>query len=107
MNISWWKLGTAVPIIYALVAGLMGTVPRLVVLNETIRNLYYHVGMWFSMLALWTGSLVFSIRYLSKPDPISDLKREQGGFHRFLHGHTRLIDWNALGPIHLGQVLDQ
>ena len=40
MNISWWKLGTAVLIIYALVAGLMGTVPRLVVLNETIRHLY-------------------------------------------------------------------
>ena len=69
------KWATVVLIIYALVAGLLGAVPRLVVLNETIRNLYYHVGMWFSMLALWTGSLLFSIKYLSKPDLISDLKR--------------------------------
>lgn len=91
MNVSWWKLGTAVLIIYALVAGLMGTVPRLVVLNETIRNLYYHVGMWFSMLALWTGSLVFSIRYLSKPDPISDLKASKAASIGFYMGILGLL----------------
>ena len=44
--------------------GFLGEVPRLNILNETIRNLYFHVGMWFAMIALMTVSLVYSIRFL-------------------------------------------
>ncbi len=46
---------------YAFVQGFLGDVPRLNILNETIRNLYFHVGMWFAMIALMTVSLVYSI----------------------------------------------
>lgn len=72
----WWKLGSSLLVIYALTAGLLLEVPRLVVLNETIRNLYYHVGMWFSMLALWTVSLYFSIKQLRTPSVEIDRKAE-------------------------------
>lgn len=40
-------------------------VPRLFILNETIRNLYFHVSMWFSMMILFIISFVHSIRYLN------------------------------------------
>jgi heme exporter protein C len=52
---------------YSLVAGLMSPVPRLFILNETIRNLYFHVPMWFTMVALMGVSLGYSIGSLRKP----------------------------------------
>jgi heme exporter protein C len=39
-------------------------VPRLPPLQETIRNLYFHVCMWFAMMILFTVSVVNAIRYL-------------------------------------------
>lgn len=39
-------------------------VPRLFILNETIRNLYFHVCMWFGMMILFGASFWYSIRYL-------------------------------------------
>lgn len=34
------------------------------ILNETIRNLFFHVPSWFAMMFLMTISLVYSMRYL-------------------------------------------
>ena len=39
-------------------------VPHLPILNETIRNLYFHVAMWFGMMILFIVSFVYSIKYL-------------------------------------------
>ena len=44
--------------------GLLMNVPRLPALEETIRNLYFHVGMWMAMMTLFTISFVQAIRYL-------------------------------------------
>lgn len=49
---------------YTLIAGLLADVPRLPILNETIRALYFHVAMWFSMIAMLTVGIVYSIKYL-------------------------------------------
>ncbi|MCR9153813.1 MAG: cytochrome c biogenesis protein [Bacteroidetes bacterium] len=62
----WWKALGIILVLYSIIAGLLGEVPRLVILNETIRVLYYHVPMWFSMVAMMTISLVFSIRALGE-----------------------------------------
>jgi heme exporter protein C len=61
-----WKTLTVLILLYTVIAGLLIDVPRLNILNETIRNLFYHVPMWFGMLLLLLTSLVYSIRYLSK-----------------------------------------
>ncbi len=45
--------------------GLLGDVPRLDILNETIRNLYFHVPLWFAMLVQMGISWVFALMYLS------------------------------------------
>ncbi|GAO41220.1 putative cytochrome c biogenesis protein [Flavihumibacter petaseus NBRC 106054] len=46
------------------VAGLIGGVPAKPILNETIRNLYYHVAMWFAMSIFFVVSVVNAVMYL-------------------------------------------
>jgi heme exporter protein C len=62
---SWWKVLAVLLIFYTLIAGLLFRVPRLFILHETIRNLYFHVPMWMAMLTAFVISVWFSIRYLS------------------------------------------
>lgn len=64
MRKSWWKILCVLLLLYTVIAGLLLDVPRLFILNETIRNLYFHVSMWFVMMILFTISLVHSVRYL-------------------------------------------
>lgn len=45
--------------------GLLGAIPEREILYETIRNLYFHVPMWFSMVAMFGTSVFFSIKYLT------------------------------------------
>src|SRR5687767_2882148 len=61
---SWWKIAAVVLLIYTFTAGLLLDVPRLPALQETIRNLYFHVCMWFAMMILFTISVVNAIMYL-------------------------------------------
>ena len=49
---------------YAVIAGFLGPVPAKPIVNESIRNLYYHVPMWFSMMVLFTVSVVNAVKYL-------------------------------------------
>ncbi len=44
------------------------------ILSETIRNLYFHVPMWFGMMFILLASVIASIRYLSSKNPIYDIK---------------------------------
>ncbi|MET0391722.1 MAG: cytochrome c biogenesis protein CcsA [Chitinophagaceae bacterium] len=62
---SWWKIAAILLLVYTIVGGLLLRVPNLPALEETIRNLYFHVCMWFAMMILLTVSVVNSIRYLS------------------------------------------
>ncbi len=64
MHKFWWKILALALLIYTIVGGFLLTVPRLPILNESIRNLYFHVCMWMAMMILFTISLVYSIKYL-------------------------------------------
>lgn len=55
----------------------MVPVPRMPILHETIRNLFFHVPMWFAMIAVLAASLFYSFRFLSKNDLELDIKSEQ------------------------------
>jgi heme exporter protein C len=59
---------------YSLIFGLLGEVPRLDVLNETIRNLYFHVSMWFAMVFMLLLSMIQSIKYLRNNERQTDVK---------------------------------
>lgn len=52
----------------------MMTFPFRNILSETIRNTYFHVPLWFGMLFLFLGSVVFSVRYLRGGGETNDRK---------------------------------
>ena len=64
MNKIWWKILSFILLVYTIVCGFLLEVPRLDILNETIRNLYFHVCMWFGMMILFIISFIYSIKYL-------------------------------------------
>ena len=75
--IKWWKIASAIIILYSIILGLINPVPHLDILNETIRNVYYHVPIWFAMLFMMGYSVVFAIKHLSKNDLRSDIISDQ------------------------------
>ncbi|GAB4092494.1 cytochrome c biogenesis protein CcsA [Flaviaesturariibacter terrae] len=58
--------------LYTLTAGLnvfnlsLFRVPARPIIHETIRNLYFHVCMWFGMMILFIISVVHAVQYLRK-----------------------------------------
>lgn len=61
---NWWKILTVILVFYSMIGGLLFDVPRLPILNETIRNLYYHVPLWFGMIVVLLISMINAINYL-------------------------------------------
>lgn len=78
MGIVWWKWLSVILVLYSLIAGMLIDVPELPILNESIRNLFYHVTQWFGMMIILTASLVYSIIHLMKGDMRSDRIAEEG-----------------------------
>ncbi|QGW28589.1 cytochrome c biogenesis protein CcsA [Phnomibacter ginsenosidimutans] len=74
MKKSWWKILSVVCLLYAFVAGMLMPVPARPIVNESIRNLYYHVPMWFGMMILMSVSVVYSILYLRHSKLSYDIK---------------------------------
>lgn len=70
---TWLKYAAVAILIYVHIGGLLFSVPRLNILNETVRALYFHVPMWFGMVFLFTVSLIYSIRYLRNPKLETDV----------------------------------
>lgn len=60
----WLKITAVIVLIYVHTAGLLMDVPRLAILNETVRALYFHVPMWFGMVLLYCASVYYAVRYL-------------------------------------------
>jgi len=59
---------------WSLTAGFFIKVPDLPVVGESVRNMFFHVCMWFAMVSLLFYSLYNSIKHLSKGDEDSDTK---------------------------------
>lgn len=72
MKSSWWKILTVVLLAYTVVGGLLLDVPRLPILNETIRALYFHVTMWFGMIIMLVVAVIYSIKFLKTNDLRND-----------------------------------
>ncbi|MBK6641460.1 MAG: cytochrome c biogenesis protein CcsA [Bacteroidetes bacterium] len=67
MKNIWWKAVCIILLMYTVTMGFLGDVPAMAILNESIRNLYFHVTMWFAMMILLMVNLYNSIRYLGDP----------------------------------------
>lgn len=73
MKLSWWKILSIVCLLYAVIGGLLIPVPEKPIVNESIRNLYYHVPMWFGMMILFCTSVVYAIKYLRNGKLVDDI----------------------------------
>ena len=91
MKKNWWKIIAVVFVLYTLIAGFLIPVPAQAILHETIRNLYFHVPMWFSMMTILFISVWHSIKYLNKSDIQSDIIATQAAQVGMLAGALGLI----------------
>jgi heme exporter protein C len=77
MKLQWWKIIAIVLLVYTIVAGFLTDVPRLAILHESIRNLYFHVTMWFTMIIVMLVSLIYGIKYLGSQKAEHDIVAEE------------------------------
>lgn len=73
MKKNWWKFLSLILLAYAVIGGFLMEAPdNLGILQKSIRNLHFHVPMWFVMIALLATSYVYSLRFLRSMDPKYD-----------------------------------
>ncbi len=60
----WWKIVGFLLILYSFYAGLTISLPKNDMLMHTMRNVFYHVPLWFVMVLLYTISFVYAIIFL-------------------------------------------
>jgi heme exporter protein C len=63
-RLAWWKILCMMLLANAVITGMLMPVPAKAIINESIRNLYYHVPMWIAMMVLMSVSVVNAIKYL-------------------------------------------
>ena len=74
---NWWKILALLLLLFTVIGGFLIEVPKQVILYETIRNLYFHVPMWFSMIFLFLLSVIYSVKHLSSSNLEHDLIAKQ------------------------------
>jgi len=62
---NWWKIIAVLLLFYTIFGGFLMSVPNLPILEASIRNLYFHVPMWFGMIFILGISFGNSIAYLN------------------------------------------
>ncbi len=73
MKRNWWKALSILLLLYTVAAGFLLSVPRLNIVNETIRALYFHVPMWFGMVVMFLVSMIYAIKYLGNSSTRNDI----------------------------------
>ncbi len=71
----WWKILCFILLVYTCSYGFLVEVPSPpgVPLQQTIRNLFFHVPMWIAMMVAYGVSVVYAIRYLRNNNPVDDI----------------------------------
>lgn len=73
----WWKILCVLILLYVIVMGILIEIPYLPKLKESIRNLFYHVPMWYVMLFSFLMSFIYAIVYLRKNDEKYDIMSQE------------------------------
>jgi heme exporter protein C len=60
----WYKVLAVLLLTYTIAGGFLWRFPALPILNETIRNVFFHIPMWYAMIVCFTVSGVYAIIYL-------------------------------------------
>jgi heme exporter protein C len=91
MQKSWWKILAVLLLLYTFTAGFLIQVPIIGNLYQTIRNLFFHVPMWFGQMILLLVSMIFSIRYLRTGNLADDIKAREYARTGIIFGLLGLI----------------
>lgn len=89
--LSVWKYFLIGFITLIISAAFLINIPRIAILEETARNLIFHVPMWFTMFACFAVGMVYSIKYLSSENPFDDMKAETASMVGVLFGICGLL----------------
>jgi heme exporter protein C len=90
-KLAWWKILTIILLYYTVIGGFLIPVPRLHILNESIRMNYFHVPMWFTMMMLFTYSAWCSVQYIRTQNISFDDKAIESVKVAFFFGALGLI----------------
>lgn len=71
-----WKYVVIAWMTLVIAGGILIQIPRIPILEQTARNIFFHVPMWMAMFAMFTTSFVYSIKYLNSPVTSFDIKAE-------------------------------
>lgn len=88
---TWWKILAVVLLAYAIIRGLTISIPELPIIYESIRNLFYHVGMWFAMMVMFIISFVYSLRHLKNFRRSDDIMASEAAAVGLLFGLLGLV----------------
>ena len=86
-----WKIVVAVWMTIVITAGFLIQIPEIPILEQTARNLFLHVPMWFTMMVAFGLAFVYSVRYLNSEDLNLDRKAETATAVGLLFGICGLL----------------
>jgi len=71
-----WKYLIVVWMSIVIMGGFLINIPFIPILEQTARNIFFHVPMWMAMYSMFLISLYYSIQYLINPRWVCDVKAE-------------------------------
>jgi len=85
-------IGIAVWLTGVLLAGFLLEIPRIsAILGQSARNLYFHVPMWFTLMAAVGVSAFYSARFLARGKIEFDIRAEQAALVGVVFGMLGLV----------------
>ena len=70
----WWKALSIVLLVYTCTYGFYVKIPKMDDrMQESVRNFFFHVPMWFGMMILFFVSLWYAIKFLRTGNTINDI----------------------------------
>jgi heme exporter protein C len=99
---NWWKILGGILVLYSVIGGFLIPVPDVNRLSESIRNVYFHVPMWFTMIALLTYSVVQGVLYLGKSNDHNDIRSSQAALASVPFALIGLITGSLWGKVTWG-----
>jgi len=74
-----------------IVTGILGEIPQLDILEQSARNLYFHVPMWFTLMAATIVSAYHSVQYLRNGVRIRDLRAREAARLALIFGGLGIV----------------
>lgn len=86
-----WKYIIAIWMTIVIIVGFLIPIPEIDILEQSARNLFLHVPMWFTMMIAFAMAFYFSVRYLNDQEMKWDRKAETATAIGLLFGICGLI----------------